>query len=71
METIEQSLLLIHFKLVTIAHLDAIDEIKDDEQACKQVKCDVKTSVIPLIFSINSEPFTLSALDLVSAVFIV
>ena len=71
MKTIEQGLSSIHFKFVTTACLDAIDEVKDSEQACKQVKHDIKTSVIPLISLISSEPFTLSASDLVPAMSII
>ena len=71
MKAIEQGLSSIHFKLVTTAHLDAIDEIKDSEQACKQVKHDIKMPVIPLIFSISSEPSALSAPDFIPATFIV
>ena len=71
MRKIEQGLLLIHFKFVITAHLDAINQIKDSEQACKQVKYDVKTSVVPLIFSISSESSALFASDLIPAAFIV
>ena len=68
---IKQDLSLIHFELVTTAHLDAINEVKDSEQTYKQVKCDVEMPVIPFIFSISSEPSTLSAPDLIPAVSIV
>ena len=71
MRAIEQSLSLIYFELVTTAHLDTINEIKNNEQAHKQVKHNIEISVVLFIFSINSEPSALSASDLIPATFIV
>ena len=71
MGRIKQSMSLIHFKLVTTAHFNAINQIKDSKQAYKQIKHDVKTSVISFIFLISSELSVLFAPDLVSATFIV
>ena len=56
---------------MTTACFNAIDEIENGEQVCKQVKHDIETSVILFRSLINSEPSVLSASDLVSAVSIV
>ena len=71
MGAIEQGLLLIHFELVITTHLDTINEIKDSEQACKQVKHDIEMFVIFFISLISSESSALSTSDFISAVSIV
>ena len=71
MGRIEQGISSIHFKLITTAHFDIINQIKDREQACKQVKHNIETPVILLISSISSEPSALFASDLIPITFIV
>ena len=71
MRRIKQSISSIYFKLMTTAHFDTINQIKNDKQAHKQVKHDVEMSVVPLIFSISSESSALFVLDLIPITFIV
>lgn len=56
---------------MTTAFFDIINQIKDSEQAYKQVKYNVETPVLPFIFLINLKLSALFALDLIPAVIIV